>query len=177
MLRKIVLAIAAVIAAIVLYASTRPSHFEYSRATTVSASAAAIYALVNDFSKWPSWSPWEKYDPNMKKATSPNPIGVGAWSTWSGNSQAGEGKSEIVQSVTNELIMIRLDMLKPMKATNAVEFRFEPFGQDTKVTWTMRGENNLIGKIFSVFVDCEKMVGKDFEEGLSNLKRLAEKKS
>jgi hypothetical protein len=60
------------------------------------------------------------------------------------------------------------------QSTNTTEFTFLPADQHTSVTWTMSGENNFIAKAFGLFVDCSKMVGGDFEKGLSQLKSLAE---
>jgi hypothetical protein len=54
------------------------------------------------------------------------------------------------------------------------EFAFQPQDGKTLVTWTMTGKNNFIAKAFSLFMDCEKMVGPDFEKGLANLKAVAE---
>jgi hypothetical protein len=72
------------------------------------------------------------------------------------------------------LIRIHLEFLRPFKATNDVEFTFKPEGSQTAVTWTMTGKNNFLSKAFGLFVDCEKMVGADFEKGLASLKAVAE---
>jgi hypothetical protein len=39
----------------------------------------------------------------------------------------------------------------------------------------MRGPNLYVGKVMSVFVDMDRMIGKDFETGLANIKAIAER--
>jgi hypothetical protein len=67
------------------------------------------------------------------------------------------------------VIHIKLEFLRPFKATNMAEFLFKADGNQTTVTWSMSGKNNFMGKAFGLFVDCEKMVGRDFEKGLASL--------
>jgi hypothetical protein len=54
------------------------------------------------------------------------------------------------------------------------EFTFKPEGDQTKVTWTMSGKNDFMGKAFGLFMDCDAMVGGDFEKGLANMKAIVE---
>ena len=61
-------------------------------------------------------------------------------------------------------------------ALDIAEFTLEPRGQSTLVTWLMTGPNLFIGKLMSVFINMDRMVGKQFETGLANLKSLAERK-
>lgn len=161
------------IASILIYASTKPNTFEYSRSIKVKAQPEKIFQLVNDLRQWPRWSPYEKLDPNMKKTPSGPPAGVGAASAWDGE-KAGAGKMEITASVPFTSIVMKLDMYKPMESTNQVNFTFQSEGEWTNVTWAMSGNNNFVGKLFSVFVDCDKMMGDDFESGLASLKEVAE---
>jgi hypothetical protein len=133
-----------------------------------------VFAQVNDLHKWGAWSPWAKLDPAMKIAYAGAPTGTGAIQTWAGNKEVGEGRVTIVESRPSELIRFRLEMFKPFAATNAVEFSFKPEGNLTVVTWSMTGQNNFIAKAVGLFMDCEKMVGGQFEQGLAQLKLVAE---
>jgi len=65
-----------------------------------------------------------------------------------------------------------MDWKRPMEGTSTVEFRFKPVGDKTVVTWAMYGKNGFMGKLVSVFINCEKMVGPQFEEGLANLGKV-----
>ncbi|WP_426299982.1 SRPBCC family protein [Arthrobacter sp. R-11] len=151
--------------------------FSVSRNAFIPAPAAEIFPLVNDFHKWTAWSPWEAVDPNLKRSYSGNESGVGAKYTWSGNNKAGSGNMEIVNAVEPTKINIRLEFTKPMKAVNPTEFTFSPEGEGTRVTWTMTGENKtFMSKVFALFMNMDKLVGKDFEKGLASLGAAAAKR-
>jgi hypothetical protein len=66
-------------------------------------------------------------------------------------------------------VTLRLEFLKPWKATNTTQFDFEPSGSGTTVTWSMTGTNNFMFKAMGLFMSMDKMVGPDFEKGLANL--------
>lgn len=163
------------IAAISIYATTKPDDFKVERSNTIKASSEKIFPLINDFNNWPQWSPWEKLDPNMKQTLKGAPKGVGAISEWEGNSDVGAGKIEIIKSTPSSQISMKLDMIKPFQASNDVEFTLATEKDMTKVTWSMSGKNNFIAKVISIFMNCEKMVGDQFEKGLESLKEVAEK--
>jgi uncharacterized protein YndB with AHSA1/START domain len=124
---------------------------------------------------WEAWSPWAKLDPNAKPAFSGADAGAGAAMAWDGNNRVGTGKMTITESQPGSLIRFRLDFQKPMKATNTAEFTFRAEGGQTVVTWSMAGKNNLPGKVFGLFMDCEKLCGCQFEKGLASLKFVTEK--
>jgi len=151
--------------------------FTVTRNAFVSAPAAAIFPLVNDFHEWTKWSPWEAVDPNMQRNYSGNESGVGAKYAWSGNGRAGSGTMEIVGSAEPSQIDIRLEFTKPMKAVNPTGFTFAPEGEGTRVTWTMTGENKtFMSKVFALVMNMDKLVGKDFEKGLASLGAEATKR-
>ena len=80
----------------------------------------------------------------------------------------------IVHSQPPEQIGIQLVFLKPFQATNDVVFRFVPEGSGTRVTWTMSGRNNFMAKAVHLVMNMDKMCGGDFEQGLAQLKGVAE---
>jgi hypothetical protein len=164
----------ALVSGFIAYVSLRPDNFRISRAALVDAPPQAVYPQINDFHNWESWSPWAKLDPNAANAFDGSPLGAGAIFSWSGNKKVGAGKMKIVESSQNERIRIKIAFEKPMKAVNDVQFDLRPVGDQTEVTWTMSGKNDFIGKAFNVFVNCDKMVGGQFEQGLANLKAIVE---
>lgn len=174
MLTYILLALAAVIFVFALLASLQPSEFRVSRAAVINAPPEAVFPHVNDFHKWEDWSPWAKRDPNCEVAYDGPSSGEGARFAWKGNKEVGEGRMQIITSTPHERIAIKLEFFKPFKATNTAEFQFKPEDDGTKVTWSMFGKNTFIGKAFSLIVNCDKMVGKDFEQGLANMRRVVE---
>jgi hypothetical protein len=174
MLWYILIGLAAVICVVLLVVSRQPNEFRVTRAGLIDAPLEVVFPHVNDFHLWQEWSPWAKRDPNCQITYDGPSSGEGAKFAWDGNKEVGEGRMTIVESTPHKLIAIKLEFLKPFKATNTAEFKFEPEGAGTKVTWSMFGKNNFIGKIFHMFIDCDSMVGKDFEQGLANLRAVAE---
>jgi uncharacterized protein YndB with AHSA1/START domain len=174
MLAKILIALAVVIVVFVIVVSLRPSDFRVARSATIAAPPAAVFEQVNDLKKWKSWSPWEKMDPAMKQTYEGPPSGAGASSSWVGNNQVGEGRMTITESRPNELVKFKLEFVKPFAATSTAEFTFEPEGNQTLVIWSMSGHNNFMGKAVSLFMDCDKMVGGNFEQGLAGMKSVVE---
>ena len=114
---------------------------------------------------WEAWSPWARLDPAMKQAYEGAPAGTGAIYTWAGNSQVGEGRMTLTESRPSDLIRIRLEFLKPFAATSTAEFTFKAERNQTVVTWSMAGKNNFIAKAVHLFMNMDKMVGGNFEEG------------
>ena len=149
------------------------SAFEISRSETINAEAARVHGLINDFHEWPKWSPWEDVDPNLQRIYTGPDAGVGAHYAWQGNRKAGQGSMEITSS-TPEQVAITLAFLKPWKATNEVTFTLAPTGSGTEVTWRMTGEHQGLGAVLSKVFSMDKLIGKDFEKGLTRLKATAE---
>jgi len=175
MLVKILIAVLAVLAALAGYVATRPAEFRVSRAMSIAVPPPAVFAHVNELRKWQAWSPWAKKDPQMKQAYEGPQAGVGAVTSWLGNKDVGEGRMTIVESRPGELIRLKLEFFEPFAATNSAEFAFAPEGGGSRVTWTMQGRNNFIGKAMGLFLDFDRMIGADFETGLASLKTIVEK--
>jgi hypothetical protein len=174
MLKKTLIALAAIVVVFVAVVAMQPSDFRIARTATMSAPAPAVFAQVNDFHNWESWSPWAKLDPAAKTAFEGPSAGTGAIFRWAGNREVGEGSMTIIESRPSDLVRIRLDFLRPFAATNVAEFSFKPEGDKTAVTWSMSGKNNLIGKAICLFMNMDKMVGGKFEEGLASMKAVVE---
>jgi hypothetical protein len=168
------LLLAAAVVALLAWAASRPSSFRIERAARIDAPAARIAPLLTDFRRWQQWSPWEKLDPALERRFSGAEAGVGAVYEWRGNAKAGQGRMEIT-GATPELVTIRLDFIKPFPATNTAEFRLAPMGDATDVGWAMFGERPFMVKLVGVFMDMDKLVGKDFEAGLAAMKQVAER--
>jgi hypothetical protein len=161
-----------VIAAGVIYIVTRPASFRIERSAKINAPAHVVFPMINDFHGWARWSPWEKLDPNMQKTFAGPTAQPGSTYEWSGNSKAGAGRITLVESKASELVSIQLEFFKPFPATNQASFTLAPSAGGTRVTWTMEGKNNLMGKVMSPFMDG--FLGKEFEKGLANLNAEAQ---
>jgi uncharacterized protein YndB with AHSA1/START domain len=179
MLKKVLLGILGVLVLLVggvlALASTKPDTFSVERHTTIAASPAIVYANLDDFHRWAAWSPWEKLDPGMKKTYGGPAKGVGSTYAWSGNDDVGEGRMTVLESDPNRRLVVRLEFIKPFATTSTTVYTLEPAAAGgTELTWSMDGPNSFPGKIMSVFVDMDAMIGKDFEKGLADLKRISE---
>jgi uncharacterized protein YndB with AHSA1/START domain len=175
MIKTIVIVLVVAVAAIFVYAATKPDAFRVQRATSIKAPPEKVFALINDFHKWAGWSPWEKLDPEMKRTHSGVAEGKGAVYAWEGNSKVGAGRMEIKESSPSSKIVIKLDFIKPFEGHNTAEYTLETKGDSTDVTWAMYGPAPFISKVMQVFVSMDSMIGKDFETGLANMKSIAEK--
>jgi hypothetical protein len=174
MLKKIFIGILA--AALVFFGlvALQPAEFRIERSLSIGASRESVYALVSDLHRWPAWSPWAHLDPQMKVSYSGAVSGAGSSMSWEGNRQAGMGKMTILVTRSPELVRLQLDFIKPFRATNISEFQIETSGGATLVTWSMAGKNDFLGKAFGLVMNVDKMVGADFENGLGQIKLLAE---
>jgi uncharacterized protein YndB with AHSA1/START domain len=170
----IAIGLAVLIAGFLIVVAARPNAFRVERSTTIAAPAEAIFGLINDLQSWASWSPYEKLDPNTKHKFEGPRQGVGASCSWAGNSKVGEGKMTIVESKPYERVTMRLEFLKPFKGTNQGQFTLRPATNGVGVTWSMSGETGFICKMFSMFMNMDRMIGKEFETGLADMKRVAE---
>jgi uncharacterized protein YndB with AHSA1/START domain len=174
MVTKILMIIPIVVVVIAGIVALQPSDFRVARTVYMRAPAPAVFAQVNDFHKWEAWNPWGKLDPAMKQTYQSAPVGTGAVYTWTGNKEVGEGRMTIVESRPNDLIRINLEFFKPFAATNLAEFTFRPEGDQTAVTWSMTGKNNFITKAIHLFMNMDRMIGAQFEQGLAQMKSLVE---
>lgn len=164
----------ALICALLAFAAARPDTFRVKRSANIAAPAHVIFPLINDFSEWQTWSPYEKMDLKMTRRFSEPSQGKGAVYEWSGNRKAGEGRMEIAHTSPPSTVVIRLDLTKPFETENIVEFTLQPFGNETMTTWSVRGSSPYLAKLMQLFVSTDRMVGKNFERGLANLKAIAE---
>lgn len=175
MLKYVLLGLAVILVGFLVVALFQPDDFRVSRSASFRAPASAVFAQIDQLQNWNAWSPWAKLDPEAKNTFAGPPGGVGASFAWAGNSKVGEGVMTITESQPNELVRMRLEFFKPFAGTNTTEFVFQPAGDQTTVTWTMAGKNNFVGKCMSLFMDCDEMIGGQFEQGFANLKSIVEK--
>lgn len=160
---------------LLVVAAARPDTLKVERAAAINASPVTIFALINDFHQWGNWSPYEKLDPAMKRSFSGTASGEGAVYEWDGNAKAGQGRMEITQSSPASKVVIGLDFIRPFEGHNIAEFTLQPRGDAVEVRWSMRGPSPYMAKLMGIFLNMDRMIGKDFEVGLANLKALAEK--
>lgn len=110
----------------------------------------------------------------MKRAFNGPESGKGAVYQFEGDKEVGKGRLTITDTTPPSKVVIALDFEEPFEGHSIVEYTLDAKGGSTDVTWAMHGQQPYIGKVMSLFIDCDKMIGKDFEVGLANLKALSE---
>lgn len=175
MIKTIAIVLVLLIAALLIYAATKPDSFRIERTTIIKAPPEKVFSLINDFHQWEAWSPWEKIDPALKRTYSGAASGTGAVYEWDGNKDIGQGRMEITESSPSSKVSLKLDFVKPFEAHNRVDFTLATQDDSTTVTQAMYGPSPYMSKLMTIFFSMEKMVGSKYEEGLANLKALAEK--
>ena len=174
MIKTIVIIVVVVLAGIFGYAATRPDTFRVQRTISIKAPPEKIFARINDFHEWSSWSPYEKLDPAMKRTFSGATSGKGAAYAWAGTDKVGAGRMEISDTSPSKTL-IKLDFTKPFESSNVAEFSVDTQGDTSNVTWAMYGPSPYVSKVMGLFFNMDSMIGKDFESGLANLKTAVEK--
>ena len=171
----VVVVVLIVVAGILIYAATRPDSFRVQRSASIKAPPEKVFPLISDLKAWASWSPYEKKDPAMKRSFGPVTAGKGATYEWEGDKNVGQGRMEILEATPPGKVVIKLDFLKPFEAHNTAEFTLAPKGDTTLATWAIYGPSAFVTKVMGLFLDMDKMIGKDFEAGLADLKAAAER--
>lgn len=159
---------------VLLLAATKPNRFRVERSIGIAAPAGKIFPLLEDLRQQRFWSPWEQKDPDMKRTYSGAERGVGAIYEWDGDRNIGAGRQEIIAVTPSEKIEARIEFFRPMQASNRFEFLLEPAGNGTRVTWAIFGPMPFMSRVMSIFMSFDKMIGSEFEKGLSELKQLSE---
>ena len=177
MLKLILIALILLIIIALILAVLKPNTFRIERSINIKAPPEKIFPLIADFHQMNAWSAWEKVDPAMKRSFSGAESGKGAMYAWDGNREIGQGSMEIVEATPSSSVLFKLDFYKPFEAHNMAEFTLTPHGETTTVNHAMFGPSPFISKFMSLVFSMEKMVGSKFEEGLANLKAIAEKQS
>lgn len=174
MLKIILLVVLGLLVVLAGVVAMQPPEYQVTRTATINAPANVVFDQINDFHKWPAWSPWGKLDPGMKTSFAGPDAGAGAIYSWVGNSDVGEGRMTILESRPSEFVRIKLEFIKPFASVADTDFAVKAEGSGVTVTWLMKGEHNFISKAMCMVQSMDKMIGPDFERGLAQLKTVSE---
>ena len=177
MIAAIAIVIAVAVAAVLLYAATRPDTLQIERSLEIHAPAERIRPLINDMQRFNTWNPYNQKDPTMKGTYRGPNAGPGSAYDFDGNKNVGKGSITIIEPSAPNRVTMSLVMTAPMPCDNVIDFTLSPQSPvSTDVTWAMRGPCPFLGKLMGVIFNMDKMVGRDFETGLANLKAIAERR-
>jgi hypothetical protein len=175
MLKKIGMVLGTAVVGVLLWAAVKPAHMMTSREITISATPEKLFPYINNSKLSYDWMPWAESDPGVEVKYSGPLEGVGSSSSWSGK-QMGKGTSEVIESITNQIVKTKLTYTEPFAMSQLAEISLSPTSGGTLVKWSVSGESNFFFRLMGVFVDCDKMIGGEFEKGLKKLKSIAEAK-
>lgn len=149
------------------------------RQVLVAALPERIFPEIADLRRWQRWSPWEGLDPALERTYSGPGSGVGAAYAWSGDREAGRGSMRVARAEAPRVVSIDIAFEKPFPNTSTSTFTLTPEDGDggspaTRVTWTMVGPRPLVMRLLGPVMSMDKVVGKDFERGLQQLRSVAE---
>ena len=171
-LLKILAGLAVLALLLVLTAFVLPRQYRIERSLVINARPEAVLAQVADLKAWKNWGAWQERDPGMKLSYSAPATGVGAWSAWE-SAKEGNGKMTITAQAPTKVVYTLEFPDMGMTSTGIVEL--QPQATGVRVVWSDAGDLGLnpMSRWFGLFLD--KFIGPDFERGLANLKKLAEK--
>lgn len=175
MLTFIVLVLVAVIATILLLASLRPSEYTIAREITIDKPAEPIFDYLQNPKRMELWAPWKTLDPHLIMSYSGPNAGVGAKASWDSPGKMGAGSATVVGIVPNKTVRTKLEYKRPFTMNQDAEISIVQSGSQSVVKWSVQGHNGFMQRVVFLFMNMDKMVGGNFESGLSNLKSLLEK--
>lgn len=167
--------VAALLILIIILAAVAPKTYNVHRSIVIDKPKEIAFDYIRYLKNYEAWSPWHKKDPNMKITYTGQDGVVGAKSSWEGNKEVGSGNQTITALEENKRIDSKLVFLKPWQSESEGYYLFEDGAPgQTKITWGFKGNNKFPATIFMLLYSMDKVVGKDFEDGLNSLKQLLE---
>jgi len=164
-----------ILAVILVLNFIAPKQYEVNRKIVINRPVNEVYNYLRFIRNQDDWSPWKKKDPGMRQEQVGTDGEIGFTVKWFGNKEVGEGEQELKHLIENESILTELRFFKPWKSQSDGYFRMEKQDEGkTKLTWGFAGRNKFPFHIMMLLYNMDKAVGKDFDEGLTNLKELLE---
>ncbi len=170
MIKKILIGLAVVIVGIIIVSRFQPEDYSVERTGTIAAPPSVVFAQITDFHNWEKFNPWRDLDTNMVLSYEGPQSGVGAKYHWVSD-DAGEGTMTLMEARPDEFARIDMAFVEPMESKADVQFKLVPEGEGTKLTWSMSGKHNFLGRIMCVFMDMDKMVGEQYEKGFERMNK------
>lgn len=169
--------IVGIVALVLILAIIAPKTYHVHRGIEIHKPLPEVFQYLKYIKNQDAWSPWDKKDPNQKKEHIGTDGQVGFIAKWVGNKDVGEGEQQVTRIVENDIVESKLRFFKPWKSESDAYIKVTKIDDhQTKVTWGFTGNNKFPSSIFMLFFSMDKMIGKDFESGLEDLKRILESK-
>ncbi|MEE4243837.1 MAG: SRPBCC family protein [Kangiellaceae bacterium] len=174
-MKSLKIAIAVFVAIVVViwgYGLTLSSTYKVQRSIIIEASAEQVYQKISDFEQWRSWGVWFTRDPNMTIKVIVNAAQGGHKITWQSLSQ-GNGSMTLTEAVANQSLNYLLEFPDMATSSNG-RMTIENIDNKVKVTWSDSGDvgSDIVSRYIILFIDG--LIGKDFEQGLLQLREIVE---
>jgi len=164
-----------IVAVLFILTLVAPKNYKVSRSVQIDKPISEVFEYIKHVKNQDHWSPWKKRDPGMKQTFTGEDGKIGFVSRWeSDHKQVGHGEQEIIKIEEGKLMESELRFLKPFKSTSNGFFHTKEANGGTEVTWGFYGSHKAPMNVMMMFFNMEKAVGKDFEEGLADLKSTLE---
>ncbi|KAA0989792.1 GNAT family N-acetyltransferase [Dyadobacter aurulentus] len=174
-MKKALYIILGLIAIILIAAVIMPKEYAVEKDVVINKPNAEVFTYLKSLKNQNEWSVWARRDPNIINTFEGTDGTVGFVSKWTGNDEVGTGEQEITKIEEGSRIDTQLRFLEPMESTSDAYMITEPIDPtSTKVRWGFTGKMPIPMNVMLPFIGMESMIGKDFEDGLANLKQNLE---
>ncbi len=154
-----------------------PKSYVVKRSVVINAPDSVVWAQVAVWKNFNNWSPWAKLDPAAMYIYEGTDGEVGSKMGWKGNKDVGVGEQARISQEPGKSLKNSLKFKEPFESESTISMDLAPKEGGTEVTWSMEGEMGFVPRIFGFFMGgMDGMMGKDYENGLANLKAITEKK-
>jgi hypothetical protein len=173
----ILIVLAGVVALLLIIALFVRKAYSIEHEITIRKSRQKVYDYIKLLKNQDNFSVWATMDPGMKKEYRGTDGTVGFVSAWdSNNKNVGKGEQEIVKITEGERIDFIIRFIRPFESLARSYMTTESVSADqTTVKWGFDSEMKYPMNLMLLFMDMEKLVGKDLSTGLANLKGVLEK--
>lgn len=176
-LKRILLFLLCLVVIALIVALFVKKDYAIERSVTINKPKTEVFDYIKYLKNQDSYSKWAKMDPAAKKTytgTDATPGFISAWD--SKKSDVGKGEQEIKKIAEGARVDYQLRFKKPWESTAEAYMSTDSISAgQTKVSWGITGHMPYPMNIMQLFMNMDKMLGKDLEVGLSNLKVLEEK--
>lgn len=173
---SILLVIAGLVALLLLLALVMRKRYNIQREIIINAPRQKVYDYLKLLKNQDQFNKWVMVDPGMKRDFKGSDGTVGFIYGWNGNKQAGEGEQEIKGLSEGSSIETEIRFIRPFPGVAAANTRLETTaGGETRVTWSNASTMAYPMNIMMALI--EKMLAKDMDTSLQNLKRILEKQA
>ena len=173
-LRTVVIAFVAILGILIGVSFLLPRQVHVERTATVDAPASAVYAVVNNLETWKDWTAWgPDRDPTIEYQYSEPKSGKDAWFSWK-SQEMGAGKLTITKSDPASGIDYEM-RFDDYGTTSSGGVKLVAKGDKTEVTWSFDGDMGNSPPMRYMGLMMDRMLGPDFEKGLTGLEKQAAK--